>query len=430
MSLMDRKVKKLGKKQEQERVQHRSLSKKEQQEYLHITVENSKKNLKLLAFGIVIFESILLVIFFLRMGQYLQEIHSDPGFWTLAFYPIMYAENLLISLIVLIMILHPRINLPDICWHRTFFFYIALLILWGIVLSYGDILIFHNTGSGVYIQVILFAAVFACVVKLSTFIMLFLSSYVLYFIGLLFLESDLAVLFTHGVNDTISTVLAVFILYILHVNRLSMFKSLWKQHRLNEELEEQEKILHDMSMRDDLTGIYNRRYLYAHLKSSLDDFLKTRKNASLFLFDIDNFKAVNDNYGHTLGDDILRRVSTLITQEGPEDAIAARFGGDEFCVLMPGIDIGDAEAAARGYAGSIGQRVCFGDSPEGVSVTISGGLADLKGLSEKDLGVLGGHGELTVDKWYALVDTVLYQAKAAGKHRIFKSGDVPAENDL
>ncbi|NSW91888.1 MAG: GGDEF domain-containing protein [Firmicutes bacterium] len=87
--------------------------------------------------------------------------------------------------------------------------------------------------------------------------------------------------------------------------------------------------------KDPLTGLYNRRYFYEKLESDLKMLNRSNSNLSLCIIDIDHFKKVNDRYGHLAGDKLLTRVSKILKANSREIDTIARWGGEEFAVILP-----------------------------------------------------------------------------------------------
>ncbi len=106
----------------------------------------------------------------------------------------------------------------------------------------------------------------------------------------------------------------------------------WIAHWLA--LSEQMSLLKDLSMRDHLTGVWNRRYFERFLKRILEWAMRERSQVTLLCFDIDDFKVYNDKYGHAAGDEILRETSKLMLSVVREHDVVARIGGDEFAVIF------------------------------------------------------------------------------------------------
>ena len=105
---------------------------------------------------------------------------------------------------------------------------------------------------------------------------------------------------------------------------------------------------HNRSVTDELTGLANRAGLRAALEHSLST-TSARRSLAVMLLDLDDFKAVNDTYGHELGDEVLRTVATRLLSAAPPQALVGRLGGDEFVVLLPDTDRTGAEVAAGAF---------------------------------------------------------------------------------
>ncbi len=151
---------------------------------------------------------------------------------------------------------------------------------------------------------------------------------------------------------------------------------------------------------DALTGVRNRRAFDPLLRSLVDEMPVGGSALTVVMFDIDHFKAFNDEHGHLVGDATLRDVAEALAAESREGDLVARFGGEEFIVALPGADLEAADAYARRVAASLscrrGSRLC---------VSVSAGIASV------------GGGVESVDEVVARADEALYAAKAAGRGR-------------
>ena len=174
--------------------------------------------------------------------------------------------------------------------------------------------------------------------------------------------------------------------------------------------------LHDVvqqqAMTDELTGLVNRRRFLAALKSEIGRTQRVGAPLSIILADLDDFKLINDRFGHHAGDEVLQAFADLIRAYGRDVDIAGRLGGEEFALLLPEADADGAAAGAERLCQSLTQRrIWLGEGRE-VSVTASFGVAELgAGQSSNEL--------------LRAADTALYRAKEEGKNRVARAGAVP-----
>lgn len=166
---------------------------------------------------------------------------------------------------------------------------------------------------------------------------------------------------------------------------------------------------------DSLTGVFNRRELESRFDAERSRALRTRVSLSVLVIDIDHFKQVNDARGHAAGDDALRKVGAVLRRNIREHDVAARFGGDEFVVLLPDVTVEQLASAAR--------RLGVLARAEGISLSI-GGASWPEGQDAPH----GGDGadtrakELDLHALLALADSELYAAKRAGRGCAFVHG--------
>lgn len=169
--------------------------------------------------------------------------------------------------------------------------------------------------------------------------------------------------------------------------------------------------LRRLAMTDDLTGVFSRRFL-------LDSFRRAVKNTSrgggpadlsCLLADIDDFKRINDTLGHIQGDAVLRQVAKTIDRVTRETDVVARFGGEEFVVLMPHTDIDGAVVGAEKIRAAVA-RECE-------PVTISIGVAALTNEDTADIRKPGGV-DLLIQSLLRRADKAMYTAKDLGKNRV------------
>lgn len=115
----------------------------------------------------------------------------------------------------------------------------------------------------------------------------------------------------------------------------------------SEEIRQQNRELEWLATRDALTGCVNRRSFFKVFESLWDDSKSTGRLLSAVMVDIDHFKSINDNHGHAMGDEVLRRVAAVVMKTAGENDVVCRYGGEEFSILMPDTGMDDAELRAE-----------------------------------------------------------------------------------
>jgi diguanylate cyclase (GGDEF)-like protein len=171
---------------------------------------------------------------------------------------------------------------------------------------------------------------------------------------------------------------------------------------------------------DFLTGFHNRRYLHARLREECARAQRARQALVCLMIDVDHFKRINDQYGHLAGDAVLREVAQRIDAEMRLSDTGARFGGDEFAMVLSHATMSDGErVAARVLHAVREQPITVGKGVQ-ETVTLSIGVAAAKpGAGQRDYKVLA-------ERLIAEADAALYRAKSAGRNRIATSPNVVA----
>lgn len=161
-----------------------------------------------------------------------------------------------------------------------------------------------------------------------------------------------------------------------------------------------------LSITDPLSGTYNRRYIFNHLDRSIENCSVKQGELTILLFDIDNFKEINDIYGHPFGDEVICRI-VQITQETLRlgDSIG-RIGGEEFLCILPRADAEQGKAIATRLKDNIQHTLFTTEQGEQVTITVSVGVSELS-TEVTDRGTL-----------YVNADKALYEAKNEGKNRV------------
>ncbi|MDB2405433.1 diguanylate cyclase [Arcobacteraceae bacterium] len=175
----------------------------------------------------------------------------------------------------------------------------------------------------------------------------------------------------------------------------------------NEELElqvkEKTKELEKLAMTDKLTGVFNRVKIDNDLESNFDYFKEFDENFSIILIDIDNFKNVNDTYGHQVGDIILQEVTSQIQSHIRSTDVLGRWGGEEFLIICPKSDSATSYIVAQKLRESI-ENYSFSRVDK---LTICAGICDIKSTND-------------LEKMVSFADTALYEAKHSGRNNVIK----------
>jgi diguanylate cyclase (GGDEF)-like protein len=167
------------------------------------------------------------------------------------------------------------------------------------------------------------------------------------------------------------------------------------------------KRMHDLSVRDGLTGLYNRRHLDERLAAEFAFALRHSTTLALILIDIDHFKRINDERGHPAGDAVLKGIAGALNSCVRVEDLVARHGGEEFAVLARGVDLTGAKAFAERIRSTIA-RTLFEHDGASLRVTASLGVAHNQADSAMS----------TTSALLAYADQALYAAKHEGRNRV------------
>jgi diguanylate cyclase (GGDEF)-like protein len=169
------------------------------------------------------------------------------------------------------------------------------------------------------------------------------------------------------------------------------------------ELERTNSRLKEFSFKDEVTGLYNRRFFSIRLEEEVSRHRRFRHPVSVVLLDLDGFKAVNDQQGHAAGDETLRDVAHILLKHSRGINVISRYGGDEFVVLL----VETSKPGARLYADRIRQVVARYPFSHGLRVTASFGISSLP----EDVAP-------SAEEMMRAADEALYSAKRAGKNTV------------
>jgi diguanylate cyclase (GGDEF)-like protein len=165
---------------------------------------------------------------------------------------------------------------------------------------------------------------------------------------------------------------------------------------------------------DSLTGLANRRLCEAALEKEMARAQRFSEPLALILADLDDFKTVNDVYGHPAGDEVLREFARTLQDCIREIDLAGRWGGEEFVVILPGTDLAGGAKLAERIRAELATRVALSPAGERLTTTASLGVADY-------------HGDGTPADLLGAADAALYAAKRAGKNRVVAAGESSVE---
>jgi len=159
--------------------------------------------------------------------------------------------------------------------------------------------------------------------------------------------------------------------------------------------------LYDAATHDEKTGLYNNKFFENILDMEIEKAGRGEEKLCLLLIDIDFFKKINDTYGHLKADELLKKLAEVIKKQVRKSDIAARFGGEEFFIILPGTTL----VKAKKFAQRLRKSIKSDKTLKKYKVTISGGLTEFK----KDD---------TKKRFKKRADKALYQAKKSGRDKI------------
>ena len=196
-----------------------------------------------------------------------------------------------------------------------------------------------------------------------------------------------------SILSNVSYMVAIFLVGLVVIAYLT--QRAFKYFKNHEEIKNKNFILKTSAIRDKLTEIYNRNYLDIRILEEIKFANTYGSSVSFVYFDLNYFKRVNDTYGHAYGDSVLREIAAIVKKLLRKSDLFARWGGDEFAILMPNTSLKGAEIAA-----------------EKIRVAIEGIDHPIVGLVSASFGVAEYHLGESAESWFKRVDKALYHAKA------------------
>lgn len=192
---------------------------------------------------------------------------------------------------------------------------------------------------------------------------------------------------------------------------LAIYRNISERKQAEEERSRLIKELEHISQTDGLTDLLNRQHLDKRLTDEIRRANRYGTPLSLIMFDVDDFKEVNDTYGHLAGDKILQKIAVIIKETIRETDIAGRFGGDEFIIILVQTDLDVAMQVAKRIRAKIGQARVPHKKEQTVSFTVSQGLCQYSNKLKN------------IEEFVSKADRALYMAKYTGSNQIYKAED-------
>jgi diguanylate cyclase (GGDEF)-like protein len=219
-----------------------------------------------------------------------------------------------------------------------------------------------------------------------------------------------------GSNDELGLLTRAFndMMRKLRRSHLEIEKSAVRLRLQNEELSRMNEVLNQLSITDGLTKLHNHRYFQDHLTREIKRLTRGGGSLAMLLVDLDDFKQLNDRYGHAAGDEILVATASIMNGSVRESDLLARYGGEEFVVLATDTDLEGAMLLAEKIRMSVDESAHI----------IDGSMRPLRGVTVS-IGVAAYHGDRK--EFFKAADRALYRAKAQGKNCVVTSEDEPPD---
>jgi len=181
---------------------------------------------------------------------------------------------------------------------------------------------------------------------------------------------------------------------------------------INKTLRKKNKELHELSITDSLTGLYNRKHLMETLDKEVARSKRHKHDFVVLVVDIDDFKEYNDTYGHLAGDEVLSRLASVFKKSVRSCDYVARYGGEEFILVLPEIGPKDGVKAAERIRKKVVKEKFAGDGKP-IQVTVSVGVASYPKDGDDPQAIIRH------------ADAALYQAKESGRNQVVLAGETP-----
>lgn len=205
--------------------------------------------------------------------------------------------------------------------------------------------------------------------------------------------------------------------------KVSIFLNMWLQNKqlkdlaknyqaALEEITRHRDQLKELSVKDHLTGLFQRRVFDDMLIKEISRSMRQQQPLSIAMLDLDNFKNINDQYGHAVGDDVLIKIGQIFMSLMREADLVCRYGGEELVILMPNTRLSDAQLISERIRLAV-KSTLFDADQGNINLTISIGVSELQ-LSQKE----------SPEQLLKNADDALYRAKESGRNQIFPALEI------
>lgn len=326
--------------------------------------------------------------------------HSSDVIWNDSKYFILHSLNVIVSFvgIILIKLLAKYSENKFRLMNKLLIPTLTILILSSMaIISVLDQAKPGNVSSVFIANLIIFSSIIMLRAPLN--LAVYSIPFLAYLSGLVIFQNDINLLVTNIINGFI------FFLAIIIIST-GVYNSNYEKIAQNIILREINTKLNYISSHDSLTKLLNRRSFSNHVSEKMRIVGKTKKIATLILIDVDHFKHVNDKFGHSVGDMVLKEVSSIIIKHIKTTDLATRWGGEEFLIFLFESSINEAYVLAENIRQEIQNKVIVTDKFQ-IQITASFGISLLKDNFSKSF-----------DISFKSADVALYKAKNQGRNRI------------
>ena len=310
----------------------------------------------------------------------------------------------LVLLIVLAILSYKQRNDTQVSMMTIGTQYIAIMLflLIGVVITSIDQLVTPST-TPFTIACIAIGAIF--IIKPLHSLLMFLIAYIMFYFAMGIVLTDLSILLSNRVNGLTSVSLGFFLSFILwksNVTNLQLKERILLQQK---ELEDKNKELQHIATYDSLTELVNRRCFEEQVSNVMLSIERHGGEACLLLIDVDDFKTINDKYGHPIGDKVLQRLASIMKSQLRRIDIVSRIGGDEFAIILVNTDIKAAKLVGEKLKNSIEKDTLIIDEQE-INMTVCIGITSIDNKTD------------SYEEAYKYADKALYMAKTMGKNQV------------